>query len=304
MPLLLTKVEGKGNGIKTVIPNMSDVARALSRPPTYPTKFFGSELGAQTSVDEKNDRYIVNGAHNATRLRELLDAFIDKFVLCGSCKNPETDLILTKTEMIMRDCKACGERTGVNMRHKLTTYILKNPPKKSKGKKGKAGEHAEASSPPGEAVNGNSGDGENDAGSGDELARRIQAEAAELNEDAELAKEDWSADTSPEAVKARVSALSANMGAVSLGTTVGDDESDEDADSPYAQLGRWIEEHRGANAVEVYKKVQELSIEKKHKSVQVLGQVLFTKDAVAEIPKFAPVFVKVRWQTVMLDFAS
>jgi len=93
MPVLLTKVEGKGNGIKTVIPNMSDVARALSRPPTYPTKFFGSELGAQTSVDEKNDRYIVNGAHDATRLRELLDAFIDKFVLCGSCKNPEKDLI-------------------------------------------------------------------------------------------------------------------------------------------------------------------------------------------------------------------
>ncbi|KAJ2993093.1 hypothetical protein NUW54_g7782 [Trametes sanguinea] len=44
MPLLMTKIEGKGNGIKTVIPNMSDVARALSRPPTYPTKFFGCEL--------------------------------------------------------------------------------------------------------------------------------------------------------------------------------------------------------------------------------------------------------------------
>jgi len=197
--------------------------------------------------------------------------------------------------MIMRDCTACGERTTVDMRLKLTTYTLKNPPKKKgKGKKGKAGEHAEAPSPPGEAVNGNSREGEDDAGSDDELARRIKAEAAVLNEDAELAKEDWSADTSPEAVKARVSALSANMGAVSLGTSVGDDESDEDVDSPYAQLGRWIEEHRGANAVEVYKKVQELSIEKKHKAVQVLGQVLFTKDAVAEIPKFSPVFVKVR----------
>ncbi len=34
MPLLQTKIEGKGNGIKTVVPNMSDVARALSRPPT------------------------------------------------------------------------------------------------------------------------------------------------------------------------------------------------------------------------------------------------------------------------------
>ena len=86
MPLLLTKVEGKC--IKTVFPNMSDVARALSRPPTYPTKFFGSELGAQTSVDEKNDRYRVNRAHNATRLHELLDAFIDKLCSAGRARIP------------------------------------------------------------------------------------------------------------------------------------------------------------------------------------------------------------------------
>ena len=32
------QVEGKGNGIKTVIPNMSDIAKSLSRPPTC--KFF------------------------------------------------------------------------------------------------------------------------------------------------------------------------------------------------------------------------------------------------------------------------
>src|SRR6266481_2966368 len=158
MPVLLTKIEGKGNGIKTVVPNMSDVARALSRPPTYPTKFFGSELGAKTSVDEKNDRYIVNGAHDANRLRELLDAFIDKFVLCGACKNPETDIIVTKNEMIVRDCKACGERTGVDMRHRLSTYILKNPPKK-KNKSNKGG-HAEA--PTIGEPNGNAGAGGND----------------------------------------------------------------------------------------------------------------------------------------------
>lgn len=34
MPLLQIKIEGKGNGIKTVIPNMADIARALSRPAT------------------------------------------------------------------------------------------------------------------------------------------------------------------------------------------------------------------------------------------------------------------------------
>ncbi|KAF5926484.1 hypothetical protein HPG69_018387, partial [Diceros bicornis minor] len=34
MPRLIAKVEGKGNGIKTVIVNMVDVAKALNRPPT------------------------------------------------------------------------------------------------------------------------------------------------------------------------------------------------------------------------------------------------------------------------------
>lgn len=34
MPALIAKVEGKGNGIKTVVVNMPDVAKALQRPPS------------------------------------------------------------------------------------------------------------------------------------------------------------------------------------------------------------------------------------------------------------------------------
>lgn len=297
MPLLTTKIEGKGNGIKTVLPNMSDVARALSRPPTYPTKFFGCELGAQTSFDEKNDRYIVNGAHDATKLRELLDGFIDKFVLCKACKNPETDLIITKTEEIIRDCKACGERTGVDMRHKLTTFIIKNPPKNPKKSKSKKGT-GDSPTPNGNGTHAaapENGDLEGDAGgdSDDELTKRIKAEAAELNDETAIAKEDWSADTSPEAVKARMKAVEATMASVALAG--GDDDSDEDADSPFGQLRNWIRENReDIGPVEVYKKAEELGIAKKHNTMVVLGQALFTENVVAEIPKFAPLFVKVR----------
>jgi len=53
MPRLQAKVEGKGNGIKTVLVNMAEVARAIGRPATYPTKYFGCELGAQTLFDHK-----------------------------------------------------------------------------------------------------------------------------------------------------------------------------------------------------------------------------------------------------------
>lgn len=296
MPILLTKIEGKGNGIKTVIPNMSDVSRALSRPPTYPTKFFGCELGAQTVLDEKNDRYIVNGAHDATRLRELLDGFIDKFVLCKSCKNPETDLVLVKGDYIVRDCKACGERTDVDMRHKLTTYIVKNPPAKAKkGKKGGKGMNADDGGRGSPSAADENGDGENGVESDDELTKKIKAEAADLNQETALANEDWSADTSAEAVKARVKALEGTMAAAVIG---GDDDGSDgdDADSPYGQLGRWVEENRGndeASAVGIYKKAEELGIEKKHKTVLVLVQALFDENVVEELPKYAPLFAKV-----------
>lgn len=296
MPLLLTKIEGKGNGIKTVIPNMSDVARALSRPPTYPTKYFGCELGAQTSFDEKNDRYIVNGAHDANRLRELLDGFIDKFVLCRSCKNPETDLVIQKvgrSEDIIRDCKACGERTGVDMRHKLTTFILKNPPAKPKKSKKRTntGDKEDAEQAEG---HGDGDDPANGAESDDELTKKIKAEAAELNQDTAIANEEWSADTSPDAVQQRAKALEAAMGNLN----VGDDEgSDDDANSPYSQLGRWVEENRGSDdektfSINVYKKAEELGIEKKHKAVLVLVQALFTENIVSEIPKYVALLTK------------
>lgn len=304
MPVLQNKIEGKGNGIKTVIPNMSDVARALSRPPAYTTKFFGCELGAQTSLDEKNDRYIVNGAHDADRLRELLDVFIEKFVLCKSCKNPETELIVSKSgrnEEIIRDCKACGKQTDIDMRHKLVTYIVKNPPVKAKkGKKNKgSGGAAEgvggAGSP--DPENGDGDDGQGGADSDDELTRKIKAEAADLNEDTQIAKEDWSQDTSPEAVKQRVKALEGSMAASALMDD--DDDDKDDADSPYGQLGKWIEEHRAegsdskAFSIAIYKKAEELGIDKKHKSVMPIVEALFTADIVAETEKYAPLFTKV-----------
>ena len=58
-----------------------------------PTKYFGCELGAQTQFDLKNERYIVNGSHDAAKLQDILDGFIKRFVLCQECDNPETRLV-------------------------------------------------------------------------------------------------------------------------------------------------------------------------------------------------------------------
>jgi len=132
MPLLKAKVEGKGNGIKTVIENMEDIARALNRPPSYTTKYFGFELGALTKVDSVHHKYIVNGRREAEDLSVVLDSFIQRYVLCSKCRNPET-LLQVKGESITAQCKACGKINAIDMGHKLSTYILRNPPDKSEG---------------------------------------------------------------------------------------------------------------------------------------------------------------------------
>lgn len=126
MPKLTAKVEGSGNGIKTVITNMQAIARALGRPPSYPTKYFGCELGAQVTMNQ--DLYVVNGSHDPEKLLNLLYAFIRKFVLCGKCNNPETSLIVS-TQLIKQKCIACGHEAVIpNTIHKLTTYIRNHPP--------------------------------------------------------------------------------------------------------------------------------------------------------------------------------
>ncbi|OIW05493.1 hypothetical protein TanjilG_27623 [Lupinus angustifolius] len=137
MPRMITKIEGRGNGIKTNIVNMVDIAKALARPAAYTTKYFGCELGAQSKFEEKTGTSHVNGAHDTAKLAGLLENFIKKYVQCYGCGNPETEILITKSQMIQLKCAACGFVSDVDMRDKLTTFIIKNPPEVKKGAKDK-----------------------------------------------------------------------------------------------------------------------------------------------------------------------
>ncbi len=56
-----------------------------------------------------------------------MQTFIKKYVQCYSCGNPETVVKIRKDNIFLK-CKACGAVSDVDMRHRLNTYILKNPP--------------------------------------------------------------------------------------------------------------------------------------------------------------------------------
>ena len=93
-----------------------------------PTKYFGCELGAQTQFDLKNDRYIVNGAHDAAKLQDILDGFIKRCVLCQECENPETRLVSAhqNVEMWLVDTKrphACPIEAALCSEQKRTLGV-------------------------------------------------------------------------------------------------------------------------------------------------------------------------------------
>ncbi|CAR29805.1 ZYRO0G17380p [Zygosaccharomyces rouxii] len=293
MPPIQAKVEGRGNGIKTAVLNVSDIARALNRPTTYIVKYFGFELGAQTSIMIDADRYLVNGVHEPAKLQDVLDGFISKFVLCGSCKNPETEISITKDSDLVRDCKACGKRTPMDLRHKLSSFILKNPPESIGGNKKKKKAATASANVRGGGVSisdiaqGKSQSSNMDADEDeDELARQIKAAASTL-EKIEVKDDEWAVDMSEEAIRQRAKELQVSADVLT------------DDMGKLEEFGEWILNSNSEGAgklpsdVEIFKKAAEMDILKDSKMACVLAQCMFDENIVEEITQHAPFLTKV-----------
>lgn len=277
MPRLIAKVEGSGNGIKTVISNMADIGKALNRPPTYPLKFFGCELGAQTQFDVKNDRYIVNGSHDSKKLQEILSGFISKFVLCPNCENPETDLKVKKGTIGQR-CKACGFQGFIALTHRVTQFIIRNPPEmdpkaigesktKRKGRKeGKTAHHNE-----------------------EETTENLNDTVQEDDDDGE-----WSVDVSAEAVAERMEELS--TGAKSLTLTNDLEQTQKDRLQIFFDF---VKRLKATDQIKVSDKqiLQEADrLDIKDKGPLVLVEVLLDEDIIKQLTTYKKHFLRFTYQ--------
>ncbi|XP_063217878.1 eukaryotic translation initiation factor 5 [Bacillus rossius redtenbacheri] len=286
MPRLIAKVEGKGNGIKTVIVNMVEVAKAIGRPATYPTKYFGCELGAQTQFDFKNDRFIVNGSHDAAKLQDLLDGFIRKFVLCPGCDNPETDLLVSqKKGLISQGCKACGFHGPLEFNHKLNTFILKNPPNLNPAAQGSSlteGKRGKRSTKKNGETNG-------DERVSDDSEQTVEApnKVANVNEEED---DTWAVDVSEEAVRARMQDLTDGA----KGMTISDDlekTEKERMDLVY----ELVKSRRDAGTLdsahkEITAEAERLEI--KSKTPLVLAELLFDHNMPLQVKKHRVLFLR------------
>lgn len=282
MPLIQAKSEGSGNGIKTNILNLSEVATALARPAAYIMKYFGFELGAQTTIDNKNERYLINGVHQLDKLQDCLDGFIEKFVLCPQCKNPETVLEVLRGGFLQRDCKACGAITKVNPSYKLVSYILKNPPKDASKKQKKSGSSGKTASANvvggGKSISDIANKQKGTTSITTTTSDETPAEKVVVND------EDWSVDMSEEAIKARAKELEQlNLG---------------ESRAKYEEFGNWLlqekadDEDDDVNDVEIYKKIKSLDISNDRQTIEVLAQALFDDGIIDQIEDHKSLLLK------------
>ncbi|KAI4292032.1 translation initiation factor 5 [Pancytospora philotis] len=117
MPALQTADESG----RTLLANLDQIARALCRDPEHILKYIGTSLGC--SQIKSTGGYALNGRFEQRRLQALIYDFIDIFVLCPACGNPETCFVLR--DGLQRVCNSCGA-VSTQEAHKLNAAILKN----------------------------------------------------------------------------------------------------------------------------------------------------------------------------------
>eukprot|EP01065_Artemidia_motanka_P008095 TRINITY_DN1403_c3_g1_i1.p2 TRINITY_DN1403_c3_g1~~TRINITY_DN1403_c3_g1_i1.p2 ORF type:complete len:336 (+),score=133.77 TRINITY_DN1403_c3_g1_i1:77-1084(+) len=144
MPAVQVKVEGSGNGIKTVLPNISEIAQRINRDVEFPMKYFGIDMGAHSK--QEAGKWIVMGQHDKERMQKCLYDYITKFVLCVHCSNPETTTVVDEQKNIWLRCGACGREGQIKsakeqmvklIHRKVTPTTRKGPD--AEGRRGKEG---------------------------------------------------------------------------------------------------------------------------------------------------------------------
>ncbi|KAL9645721.1 hypothetical protein ABK040_003453 [Willaertia magna] len=289
--VLQVKIEGQGNGKKTVIVNMENVADQLKIPAEYAIKYFGLELAASTKV--KNDRAIINGEYDQNRVEAVLENFIAKFILCQKCNLPELDYkVKSNKQPITTCCRACGHLGQIDTTEKLYNTIVKNPPKSTKGFK--------ATPPVKEEKK-------------EKTSTTTTTPTGQItNEKAAIDDGTWSLDTSQEAIKKRreMEGLSEKFRELTKGIEEEDEEEDQEV-SPVAILKQFVELKQEATANQIFQVIRKLKNDYNltdFDCICLLYEAFLTPENVlSEIEKRAPLFrsfLSTKGQKIILGYTE
>lgn len=93
---------------KTIISNLDLIAKALKTKPSYILYYI--QLEKSTSITNKCEIKI---ELNKIEIEELIDKYIEEYVLCGMCNYPELDIKKSNKKLYFV-CRACGNSIEID----------------------------------------------------------------------------------------------------------------------------------------------------------------------------------------------
>lgn len=108
---------------KTVLLNLDAISKAVYRNPAHILKFLSINFGCTCVFTPK---YALNGSFDIQKVQAGIYDFVDIFVLCKACRNPETKFVFE--DVLKRSCNSCGSVIPQDF-NKLNVVIMKDKDK-------------------------------------------------------------------------------------------------------------------------------------------------------------------------------
>nr|CDI57196.1 probable SUI3-translation initiation factor eIF2 beta subunit [Melanopsichium pennsylvanicum 4] len=97
---------------KTVFANVVDICKRMHRQPEHVIQFLFAELGTIGSVDG-SQRLVIRGRFQPKQIENVLRRYITEYVICKTCKRPETRLT-KENRIFFVTCEKCGSQRSVS----------------------------------------------------------------------------------------------------------------------------------------------------------------------------------------------
>lgn len=97
-------------GRRSVIMNLKEIADELRREPEHLLKFLSGEMATLATFD--GTRAVFQGRFGYDTVRNLLEIYTTKYVVCPVCNRPDTR-ITRERRLWFLECEACGARSSI-----------------------------------------------------------------------------------------------------------------------------------------------------------------------------------------------
>lgn len=97
-------------GRRSVIINFGEIAATLRREPDHLMKFILNETATRGTLD--GGRAMLQGKFNAETIRNIVDIYTNRYVICPVCGRPDTHMVKDRRLNFLQ-CDACGARSSI-----------------------------------------------------------------------------------------------------------------------------------------------------------------------------------------------